>query len=83
MTLMRFPSGPRGAAGKLRRAANLAEHISEAAVIAARTPRASAVRSCAGLSPNEISEVVAVSMSTVPLTPKIRGAVHTTAMRCG
>jgi hypothetical protein len=43
-TLTRFPSGPRGAFGKHFIAAARAEHMSDAAVMAARTPAAIAFR---------------------------------------
>lgn len=74
-TLTRFPFAPRGAAGKLRRAANRAPHISDAAVMAARTPLASTCFSCLFVSPSGSNPSVASCINTVPRTPKTRGEV--------
>jgi hypothetical protein len=73
--LILLPSGPRGAAGRLFRAAYRAEHISDAAVIAARTPCAIAVRNLASDSLSGASPAAASAIITVPRTPKISGAV--------
>ena len=75
-----FPSAPRGALGRQRSAAASAEHMSDAAVIAARTPAVSTRFSCASVNKNAPNDAQASSIITIPLTPKMRGAVEISLM---